>query len=225
MSPIANQLVIQFFNMIAFFRGYRFKIVTSEKEMADFETIYHEDGFSLPPQLQRMNARYKAGAISFIAYYRKTPIGTARLGNPKIKNRPFELFGLDEKGEHFEIQSLMVKKGFRDGAHFVMLGLFKAMYVYSVKHAIPSWISGSTRSVYLTIRRYNKRIQILEKQCKHINNPLTDYVYANDIVDIYYTMNVADFAPVLIFKKFIRHFMKQMNFVPALGFSKKNITT
>jgi hypothetical protein len=217
MTTFINHIVIKVFNLIAFLKGFRFKEVTTDKELKDFELAYNEDGFHLPGELHEMNQVYKTGSISFIAYYKGQPVGTARLGNPKVKNRPFELFGLDKEGEHFEIQNLMVKREFRDGAHFVMLGLFKTMYVYSIKNSVASWISGSTRSVYQTMRRYNKEIKILEKKCQHIDHPLTNYVYANNIVDFYYSMNVTDFSPASIFKKFIRHFSKQVSFLPALA--------
>lgn len=216
MLSITDQIAILFFNALAFLKGYRFKEAKTASELKDFETAYKADGFYLPSQLDQMMKEYKSGATHFIAYYRGKAVGTVRLGNPNVKNRPFELHGLDEKAEHFEIQNLMVRKEYRDGSQFVMLGLFKAMYVFSKKNNVFSWISGSTRSVYQTMRRYNKKIEILEHNYHTIRNPLTDYLYANNILDFHYTMRVADFSPKAILKKFISKLSRQIKLFPQL---------
>lgn len=210
MTSLVDKLTILGFNIIAFFKGYRFKQVENGSEFHDFETLYASGGFHFPEELEAKVNEYKHAAVNFIAYYKGVPVGTVRLGDPNIKNRPFELLGIDEKAEHFEIQSLMVKKEFRDGTHFVMLGLFKAMYVFSIKHSVSSWISGSTRSVYQTIRRYNKNMKIIEQNQQNFESPVANYLFANNIIDFYYTMQVKDFSPQNIFKIFLNQLIKQV---------------
>jgi len=132
-----------------------------------------------------------------------------RLGDPKIINRPFELYGVDVTGEHYEIQSLVVKKEFREGTQFVMLGLFKTMYVYSRQQGIISWNSCGARNVYLTVRRFCKNISVEEVDFGAINHPLTQYLFANNIIETYFTMEVSSFEPWQILKKFIRQVVKK----------------
>jgi hypothetical protein len=217
MVSIINNIAIQIFNLIALFRGYRFVEVKTARQAADFDSVYKDEGLHFPANLEEMVQAYQAGTVSFVAYCKGVPVGTVRLGDPRIRNRPFELFGLDEKGEHFEIQSLMVKKQFREGTQFVMMGLFKAMYVYSLRNSIRTWISGSTMRVYRAIRRYSPDIRILEKKCQDIDHPLTKYVYDNHIVEFYYSLKVSDISPVNTISRFLSQVAKQVSFTPVFG--------
>ncbi len=209
MKYLSDKVALLTFNVIAAQKGYQFKKVNTQKEIDDACQVYNEEAFSFPDELKDKVSSYKKSAINFVAYYKDEPVGMVRLGDPKIINRPFELYGVDVTGEHYEIQSLVVKKEFREGTQFVMLGLFKAMYVYSRRQGIISWSSCGARNVYLTIRRFCKNISVEEVDFGAINHPLTQYLFANNIIETYFTMEVSAFEPWQILKKFIRQVVKK----------------
>ena len=108
-----------------------------------------------------------------------------------------------------KFKSLVVSKNFRDGAQFVMLGLVKKLYTYSIANSILTWSACGKRSVYLTMRQYCKNIEVVNVDFKNINHPVTQYLYANNIVETYFIMNVAEFKPSRIFKKLLRRLLKK----------------
>jgi hypothetical protein len=217
---IQDVLSMCLFDLIAGVKGYTFKRVTSEQAHSDIDKVYADEGFSFPETLQEKVRSYKTGTVNFIAYYKNIPVGTVRLADPKIINRPYELYRVDVAGEHYEIQSLLVRKDYRDGSQFVMLGLFKAMYAYSVSHNISSWSSCGARNVYLTMRRLCKKIEIEQVDFKSIDNPLTQYLYQNNIIDTYFTMEVASFEPWNILRKFVKQLVKKLDIPEFLKIKK-----
>lgn len=209
MDYILNKLALFLFDIVGSQKGYRFKKASTDTELDAANRIYEEQAFSFPTHLEAEIQKYKAGTVNFVAYYNNAPVGMVRLANPKVINRAYELYGLDIAGEHYEIQSLVVKQGHRDGAQFVMLGLVKELYVYSIANSILSWSGCGVKGVYLTIRRYCKKSEVIDVDFKKINNPITQYLYANSIVETYFTMEVASFEPWQIFKKFIKKSAKK----------------
>lgn len=208
MKQILNKLPIAAFDIIANLRGYRFTIVTTEKEYADANRVFDAEGFSFPPHLDEDVQRFKKGTVNFVAYYRGTPVGMVRLANPKIINRAYEHYGVDREAAHHEIQSLIVRKEYRDGAQFVMLGLIKELYVYSVARGIDSWSACGKRNVYMTMRKYCKGINVIDIDFKNITHPVTQYLYAHNMVETYFIMDVNAFAPWQIFKKCVKKLLK-----------------
>jgi hypothetical protein len=207
-SGLLDRLALSLFDLLARSKGFRFVEVKTPQQHDDFYALQHDDGFSFPVEIENAIAKYKAGGVRFVAYCRDRPVGTIRLADPVIANRPLELYGVDPEGESFEIQSLVVAKSFRDGSQFVMLGLFRAMYGYSRRHGIHSWISCSTRNVYLTMRRYSREIRLLPIDFERHPNRVTRYLYNHGIFDTCYTMPVASFAPWPIWKKHLRYRMR-----------------
>jgi len=216
MGNLLNKLTLMCFNLIALTKGYRFKKVSSTREIEDANQLYSEEAFSFPDELKAQVSAYKKSAINFVAYYNGLPVGMVRLADPRVINRPYELYGMDAAGDHHEIQSLVVKKEFRDGTQFVMLGLFKAMYAYSISHGVNSWNSCGARNVYLTVRRFCKKIETEEVNFAAIENPLTQYLYTNNIIETYFTMNVAAFDPWGIFRKYINKLAKRWSVYDSL---------
>lgn len=214
-----DKLALRIFDLITEVKGFSFQKVSSAREINDANAVYNEEAFSFPEELRETISGYKKGTIYFVAYHYDKPVGMVRLADPQVVNRPYELYGVDVEGEHYEIQSLVVKKGYREGTQFVMLGLFRAMYGYSVKHGIYSWSSCGARSVYLTVRRFCKKIEVEDVDFGAINHPVTQYLFANNIIETYFTMEVAAFEPWLILKKFVKQQLKKME-LPQL-FSKK----
>jgi hypothetical protein len=126
------------------------------------------------------------------------------LSDPKVTNRPFDLHGIDEKGEHYEIQSLVVSKNHRDCSQLVLLGLFKEIYIYSLKNSVKSWISLGMKHLYLTLRKYNKNIYTIRMNESYCKQPVAEYLYRNNVFDTCSIMNVEDFEPWKIFTKFLK---------------------
>jgi hypothetical protein len=213
---LLNLLALQLFDLLAWVRGYRFTTVKTAEEAADFMLINDQAGFAFPPEIAARLQVYKNGAERFIAYHRNRPAGIVRLADPKIVNRPFELYGVDPTGEHFEIQTLVVAPDFRDGSHFVMVGLFKAMYCYSIARRIPSWISCSTYGVYRTMRRYSREIRRVEVDFANSNHPVTRWLHANGVFDTCYTMPVSSFSPWQIMKRIVRFKAREFYRAPRL---------
>lgn len=170
----------------------------------DADGIFKDEGYKLPENFEKEMELYKKDTIKFIAYYKNEPVGTVGLANPKLANRPYALHGIDEKGDHFEIQSLIVSKKHRECSQLVLLGLFKEMYTYSIKNSINSWISFGLRQLYLTIRRYNKRICLVNINGNASEVPLANYLYEHNIFDSCSIMRVEDFQPGKIFLKFMK---------------------
>jgi hypothetical protein len=209
MKNLLDKIALTSFSLMAAKNGYRFKKVTDKQEIEDANRLYNEEAFSFPDNLKDQVSAYKKSATNFVAYHYGIPVGLVRLADPRVINRPYELYGVDEAGEHYEIQSLVVKKEYRDGTQFVMLGLFKAMYVHSVRHGIGSWNSCGLRNVYLTVRRFCKKIEAEEVNFAAIDNPLTRYLYANRIIDTYFTMAVSAFEPWEIFKQYVNKSLRK----------------
>jgi|GEM_PF-2855627 len=210
MKWILDRAAVTVFDLVSEVKGFTFKKVSSRKEIEDACAVYSEEAFSFPEELQESISVYKKGTINFVAYYNNTPVGMVRLADPAVINRPYELYGVDVAGEHYEIQSLVVKKDFREGTQFVMLGLFRAMYGYSVKYGIYSWSSCGARNVYLTVRRFCRKITEEEVDFGAINHPVTQYLFANNIIETYFTMEVAAFEPWRIMKKFVKQRLKKI---------------
>src|ERR1043165_9356048 len=139
MQKMADKLAIRLFDVLAAAKGYRFELVDTVAASKDIAVIYDEEGFSFPEELEEDVRKYKAGTLNFIAYYKNIPVGTVRLADPRVVNRAWDHYGVDKEGQHHEIQSLVVRNGYRDGAQFVMLGLVKKLYVYSLANGIKSW--------------------------------------------------------------------------------------
>ena len=220
MKKTIDKFALLLFDFIAAIKGYRFVKVATEKEFNEANDIYNEEGFSFPEDLEDDVKKYKAGTINFIAYYRNEPVGMVRLADPRIINRAWEHYGVDKDGLHHEIQSLVVRKEYRDGPQFVMLGLVKKLYVYSIGQSIRSWSACGKTNVYMTMRRYCKKTAVIDIDFKSINHPVTQYLYANNIVETYFTMEVASFVPWEILKKYIKKTVKKWD-IP--GFIKERI--
>jgi hypothetical protein len=193
------------FNLLVWWKGYHFKKVKTTQQIQDFQEVYDTQGFVFPEDVKKAIKAIKSDSIKFIAYHKNTPVGTIALANPQTYNLPFEMLGVDEAGEHFEIQSLVVKKEFRDSSQLVMLGLFRSIYVYSRRQGIKSWIAVGMRSVYLTMHRYCKNMQDLKVDFTEQTHLLTKYGYQNNVFDTCFTMQVSAFSPTKIFKLFLKH--------------------
>jgi len=209
MGKFLDKISIASFNAVATAKGYRFKKVDSDEEYDEASAIYNEEAFSFPEHLEADIQRFKAGTLNFIAYHKNDPVGMVRMANPKVINRAYEHYGVDKEGNHHEIQSLVVSKDYRDGAQFVMLGLVKELYVYSVKNSIQTWSACGKRDIYLTMRKYCKDMRVVDVDFKNIDHPVTRYLYANNIVETYFIMNVAAFAPWTILKKCVKKLRKR----------------
>jgi hypothetical protein len=209
MLTLKDKLTLLAFDMVAAARGYKFVQATSRKAIEDAASVYNEDGFSFPKHLIDGIKKYKEGTINFIAYHRGMPVGLVRLADPNVINRPYELYGVDREGLHYEIQSLAVKKGFRDGTQFVMLGMVKKLYTYSLQKGITSWCACGAHSVYLSMRRYCKRTEVTDIDFMKIGHPVTSYLFENRIIETYFTMDVSAFEPWEIFRKCVRKLMKK----------------
>lgn len=208
-TPYDN-FAIAIFDAIATLKGYSFKLARTETEIQQATNIYNEQAITFPEHLLEENESFKIAAINFVAYYKGTPVGMVSLGNPKIKNRTYAHFGVDEKGECFEIQGLVVKKEHRDGSQFVMLGLVKTAYQYSMKNGIHYWIAGSTQSLYLTMRQYCKKIEVIAVDYKKLTNPVALFLAENNYVNTFFIMDLTDFKPWKILKRFIKKRMKKL---------------
>ena len=211
MTYILNGIVLFIFDILSFFKGYRFEQVASEEESRAADRLYDADGFDFPDNLLPEVRKYNTGARCFIAYYKGELVGVVRLADPKVVNRAYDHYGVDLECEHNEIQNLVVKKEHRDSTQFVMLGLVKEMYVYSVRNAVKTWSACGKRNVYLTMRRYCKDIQVTDIDCGAIDHPLTQYLDRNNIIETYFTMEVASFAPAGILGKYITRSLKQLD--------------
>lgn len=209
MKKLFNYLATTFFFTYTRMKGYRFSLVTTPEENRDAELIFKNEGYKLPSDLEPEMEMYKKHTIKFIAYHNDVPVGTVGLADPKIANRPFDLHSIDEKGEHFEIQSLIVSKKHRECSQLVLLGLFKEMYTYSISHAIKSWISFGLRQLYITMRRYNKQICLLNVNSAGNKGPLAVYLYENNIFDSCSIMKVEDFQPAQICIKFVKKCLRK----------------
>lgn len=218
-SKVLDCLALLLFDLLAFAKGYRFVQVRTPEQGRHFELVYEEEGVSFPVDIKEKLNQYKEGTVRFIAYYKNQPAGVVRLGNPKIANRPFGLHGVDPEGRHFEIQSLVVSKDFRDGSQFVMLGLFKTLYCYSLSHGILSWIACSNRNVFLTIRRFIKNVQIIAVDFNDNAYPASRCLRDRNVFDTCYSMQVIDFSPWGIFKKFIRFVAKKSHLFSPIKFN------
>lgn len=209
MKKIFNQLAISFFSVYSKLRGYKFSQVSTPQENSDADLIFRNEGYKLPEDLEQEMEHYKKNTTRFIAYHHGVPVGIVGLADPKKGNRPFELHGVDEKGQHFEIQSLIVSKKHRECSQLVLLGLFKEMYSYSVRNCIKTWISFGLRQLYITMRRYNKHISLAGINAGANKGVLGTYLYENNIFDSYAVMNVTDFEPTGICLKFLRKRLKK----------------
>ena len=84
-----NRLVIYLYDLLATAKGYRFVKVQTKEQYEDVDKIYAMEGFSFPEHLQEDLKKYKEGTLNFIAYYKRIPIGTVRMANPKVVNRTY----------------------------------------------------------------------------------------------------------------------------------------
>jgi len=210
MKNLMNSAAIGFFSMYAKMKGYRFSVVNTEAENADSDKIFNEGGYKLPESFRQEMEVYKTDAIKFIAYYKNKAVGTVGLADPGIRNRPYELHGIDQNGEHFEIQSLVVSKEHRECTQLVLLGLFKEMYAWSLRNSVKSWISFGLRQLYITMRRYNKNICLVGLNENNYRLPLAHYLYENNVFDTCSIMKVEDFTPSRICAKFLKKRLKKI---------------
>lgn len=209
MISIKNNLALLAYDLVALSRGYRFTVARSQTALDDAATIYHEDGFSFPEHLQEQVEKYKKGVVTFVAYHRGEPVGVVRIANPHIINRPYELYGVDSEGRCCEIQSLTVKKEHRDASQFVMIGLVRKLYAYSLANGVTTWSACGANHIYLTMRRYCKITKAVDINFSSIGNDLTRYLYAHKIIETYFTMDLAGFSPWGIFVQCMKKMIKR----------------
>lgn len=210
MKKLFNSLAISFFAAFTRLKGYKFCLVTTDEQKRDADEIFKNEGYKLPGNFEKEIEIYKKNTIKFIAYYKNKPVGTIGLADPKIANRPYDLHGIDEKGEHFEIQSLIVSKKHRECSQLVLLGLFKEMYLYSIKHSVKSWISFGLRQLYMTLRRYNRNISHISINKNANVLPIARYLYEQNVFDSCSVMNVEGFQPGTICMKFLKKRLRKL---------------
>lgn len=213
---ILDRIALVFFDVLANLKGYEFRQVYAESELADADVIYNEDGHWFPKEVSDDLERYQAGALNIIAYRWGVPAGFVRLGNPKVMNRAYDHLGIDKDGLHPEIQSLIVSKDFRDGAQFVLLGLVKELYTYSVANNITTWSACGKHNLYLTMRRYCKDMRVVKLDTGSMEHPVAQYLYARKMIETYFVMKVSAFAPYSIVKRCVRKMVKKWNLVDTL---------
>jgi hypothetical protein len=207
MKNILDKLALLLFDCIAFAKGYRFRRVVSHEQQKEADVIYDDDGYSFPDYIKSKIQKYKVGTTYFIAYHKDTPVGTVGISNPEVINRAYEHLLVDKNGEHHEIQSLSVKRKYRDGAQFVMLGLLRKVYGYSVDSGIKTWSACGNQAVYLTMRRYCKDIQVIPIDFNAVNtldNPVTRHLLTHKIIETCFIMPVTTFSPWDILRGFLR---------------------
>lgn len=217
MKTLLDGIAMLVFDMMAWSKGYTFKEVTTPQENDDATTVFASEAFSFPPHLDSDVQRFKKGAVNFIAYHKGLPVGTVRLQNPKIINRAWEHYGVDKNGDHHEIQSLIVKKEFRDGSQFVMLGLVKCLYAYSLANSITTWSACGQKSLYMTMRRYCKNIKVIDIDFQSTLHPVTKYLYQHGKVETYFIMDVKAFAPLQILKKVAKKLARKSSIIEKIG--------
>jgi len=205
-----DKLSIAIFGLIIFLRGYRLTVAHSPRELADAHKLFDEDGIRFPAEIEDDLTRFSNGAVNIVAYYRNEPVGMVRIANPKIANRAYAHLGMDKEGAHHEIQGLIVKKEHRDGAQFVMLGLVRKLYTYSVANKIRTWNACGKRELYLTIRRYCKKTEVIEVDFKSIQHPVTRYLYTHGKLETYFIMDLLGFSPSLILMNFLKKHIKSL---------------
>lgn len=204
MKTLPDKLAIGIFDAITVLKGYSFKKAETQEEGEQAAKIYDDQAFTFPEHLQEENNSFKVAAVNFVAYYKGIPVGMVRLGNPKVANRTYAHFGVDKDGGCHEIQGLVVKKEYRDGSQFVMLGLVKAAYQYSIKNKINYWSAGGKQGLYLSMRQYCKKIEVVRVDYKNLSNPIARFLVDNNFVDTFFIMDLSDFKPWKICKRFIK---------------------
>jgi len=225
MKKLIDDAAIMVFTAISRIKGYQFRLVSTTQEDRDAERLFRAQGYKLPQDYQHEMYQYKPETIRFIAYYKGEVVGTVSLADPGIVNRPFLLHGLDAAGEHFEIQSLIVSKDHRECSQLVLLGLFKEMYLWSVRNGVRSWISLGLRQLYITMRRYNKQISLLPIAAENRQHPIAAYLYANNIFDSCAIMQVKDFSPCQILVKFLKKRIRKLaNYSPASIYARYELS-
>jgi hypothetical protein len=202
MEKLLNKFAVTVFNIMAARRQFYFRQVATPEDFADINRLCGE----LEPNQQPIT--YKKSTVNFIAYCNNIPVGMVHLCNPTSATRSADLYGPDGNFKYYDIQNLLVKN--MDGAstQFIMLGLFKEMYSYSIKHFVLYWNANGCRNVYVTMRRYCQEIERIDIDFDSIRNPLTQYMATKKITGARVSMEVAAIEPWKILKKFVHNTIK-----------------
>lgn len=218
-NHLLNNASLYLFFLLLKLKGYRIipadTAKLKEKATALKHEVYSEERkYSLPKECLDWNNKNQENAISFIAYFKNTPVGTVSLYDPSQTNRLYAGFGINEDGVHFEIGSLAIKKEFRDGQMFVFLGLIGAITEYSYKNSVKHWMSISSKNLYRTLRKFNKEIKMVPASTENGKEKfaimLYDTAQKNIPTNVAFSMEVTSFVPWRIVMNFIKDNLMQL---------------
>ncbi len=216
MKRISDQLSILIFNILATCKGYRFEQVKDLQDCNTANLFYSSEGFVFANPSKEKIRLNRAGVVCFLAYHKDVPVGVVKLVDPHKVNLEYEVYGMEETGIDYEIQHVLVKKATGVDHAFVLLGLFKAMYQYSVSNTILTWSAEGVRDIYMTLRQYCNMQQVTGTGMDNRKNPLAKYLRTKQITESSFTMEVAVFRPFeILTKNIVQRIRRTELFFPA----------
>lgn len=191
MKQILNKLALSIFDIVAITKGYKFKKVETLQECCDINHFYDNESSASENGFKDKVKMYKVGKINFIAYHKGKAVGAVRLSDPWVASQGHEIFGFDEFGIVYEIQNLAIEHKSYIDSEFVMLGLFSAMYKFSVSHSILCWSANGLKNICKILNGYCQKNTTNEVDYKNFDHPLTDYSHTKKIKDTTFSVDVA----------------------------------
>jgi len=205
------------FDIISTLKGYRFKRIDSVEECSDANHFYDMEGAGCDKPSKEKVRMGRIGKINFAAYHNGKMVGAVRLSDPWIASQGHEIFGFDDFGIVYEIEGLAIKAGGDINKTFVMLGLFKTMYLFSVKHFILSWSANNMKNVCNLLKGFCSAANHDSSTERNDEYPPKDYHVTKKIRSTTFSIDVASLEPSIACKKYISQWLSTLQLPPVFS--------
>jgi hypothetical protein len=201
----------------AWLQGYRFVEATTPEQIADARRVkgevYAPLGIAPVADLAEWGQRYDRAAQAFVAYHRGRAVGTLSLLDTTVASVVFDVVppllpsGV-ERPRVWEIGRLGIAAGSRGRSHIVLIGLLRAMCLFSRRRGIDHWVAFSTRTVYRLARHFNPSARLLPADPHTQPDPVAvryaaDYLRAIGGKPVVYLMDADGFSPWAVFRRHV----------------------
>lgn len=216
LENLLNKVALYLFSFLVWYRGYKFIRASSENQLKVAAEIkkesYEESYYIIPEYIQQRLDQYDQTSVTFICYYQKTPIGTITLFDPQKANRLYDGLGVNQNANFYELGNLAVKKDYRGGDKFVVIGLFKQVYEYSRKRGIEKWIMTAAKNSFITLRKFSSHMEVIPIDFNIARDSIMRHYFElfwNKNPSVCFTASVTSFSPWYMVKKMMKRMMKQ----------------
>lgn len=190
--------------------GYTFRRAVTEK---DFEiacsirhAVYTECGYLAAGEQweNKFHDKYDDISVTFLAFYKRTPIGTIRLTNTRQGSPVFEHFNIINaealmSEACWEIGRFAVLEEYRKSRRFASVGLIGMCYYHSLANDIHRWVGYGPHYILKSFMLFTKPktlpLGVLSEAHQEARQVLSGYFHKHGDHLVVFSINIAKTKP------------------------------